>query len=143
MVNESRISVYDYVCNLFEGVVSDNVYRMSVPQELNDDDVADGFVVIRVGDIEDASEFDLCAYGSVRVFVEAYVPPMSRGRLNKTKYKAFEDGINQVVREEIENGSDEHYSIQSDGIISVDDVDNSNSNNAFHVFVKSFIVTID
>lgn len=143
MVEESRIGLYNYVYRLLFGVVSDNVYSMNAPQELNESDTKDGFIVIRVGDIVDESEFTRGAFGWARVFVEAYIPPISRGRLDKTKYKAFEDGITQAIETEMETGDDEHYSIQSDGVLSMDSNADSNANNAYFMYIKSFIVTID
>lgn len=142
-MQESRIGVYNYIYGLLFGVVSDNVYSMNEPQELTESDTRDGFIVIRVEDMVDESEFDLNAYGWVRVFVEAYVPPISRGRLDKAKYKTFEDGITEAIRNEIENGTNEHYSIHSDGILSMDSNADTNANNAYYMYVKSFIVQID
>lgn len=142
-MNESRIDLYNYVYGLFFGVVSDNVYSMNEPQELTESDTKDGFIVIRIDDMYDDSEFPRNAYGWARVFVQAYVPPISRGRLDKVKYKAFEDGISQVIYNEIENGTNEHFSIDSDGVISMDSNADTNANNAYFMFVKSFIVTID
>lgn len=142
MVEESRIGIYNYVYNLLYGVVTENVYSMNEPQELTDDDKNDGFIVIRVGDMRDESEFHLQACGWVRVFVEAYVPPMSRGRLDKVKYKAMEDAINAVINEEMGNGTNAKYSIEPDGIISSDIGEDSNGNNIFYLFIKSFIVNI-
>lgn len=142
MVEESRIGIYNYVYNLLYGVVTENVYSMNEPQELTDDDKNDGFIVIRVGDMRDESEFHLQACGWVRVFIEAYIPPMSRGRLDKAKYKAMEDAINAVINEEMENGTNAKYSIEPDGIISSDIGEDSNGNNIFYLFIKSFIVNI-
>lgn len=143
MVEESRIDIYNYLYNLFYGTVTENVYSMNEPQELTDDDTKDGFIVIRVGDIRDDSEFHLSACGWVRVFIEAYIPPMSRGRLDKTKYKAMEDAINQVIDTEIASNTNAHYSIESDGILSMDDNADTNANNSYYMFIKSFIVNID
>lgn len=143
MVDNSRLAIYDYLRPLFEGVITDNVYLMGEPQELTDDDRENGFIVIRVGDVRDESEFDMNAYGYVRAYVEAYVPPMSRGRVDTEKYQAFEEGIAQAIQNEIANGTDEHFSIQSDGILSMEDVVDTNANNMFYLYVKSFIVNID
>lgn len=143
MVDESRIGLYNYVYNLLYGVVTENVYSMNEPQELTESDTKDGFIVIRIGDIRDESEFHLETYGWVRVFIEAYIPPISRGRLDKAKYKAMEDAINNVINREINQGTNVHYSIESDGILSMDDYADTNANNAFSMFVKSFIVNID
>ena len=135
MIDESRIGIYNYIYGLLYGVVSENVYSMNEPQELTDSDTQDGFIVIRVGDLYDNSEFRCETYAQVRVFVEAYIPPISRGRLDKAKYKTFEDGIN--------NGTNEHYTIESDGILSMDSNKDTNANNAYYMFVKSFIITIN
>ena len=143
MMNESRMAIYNYVYGLLYNTVTRNVYSMNEPQELTESDTKDGFIVIRVGDINDESEFHCSAYGWVRVFIEAYIPPISRGRLDKAKYKTFEDGINDVINAEIENGTSENYSIQSDGVLSMDGNTDTNANNAYYLYVKSFIVTIN
>ena len=143
MIDESRIGVYNYVYGLLYGVVTENVYSMNEPQELTQSDTEDGFIVIRVGDMYDDSEFEGEAYGWVRVFVEAYIPPISRGRLDKAKYKAFEDGILEVIKAEAQSGTSEHYSIDSDGIISMEENRDSNANNSYYTFIKSFIVNLD
>lgn len=143
MYNPLRIDIYNYVYGLLHGTVTNNVYSMNEPQELTESDTKDGFIVIRVGDIFDTSEFVCEAYGWVRVFVEAYIPPISRGRLDKAKYKTFEQGIMNVINNEIQNGTNETYSIESDGILSMDSNTNTNANNAYYMFVKSFIVNID
>lgn len=143
MMNESRIDIYNYLYGLFYGTVTENVYTMGEPQELTESDTKDGFIVIRIGDAYDESEFPLETYGWVRVFVEAYIPTKSRGRVDKDKYKTFEDDINDVVNTEISSGTNAHYSIQSDGVISMDEYINSNANNAYYTFIKSFIVNID
>lgn len=142
-MNESRMAIYNYVYGLLYNTVTRNVYSMNEPQELTESDTKDGFIVVRVGDINDESEFNCEAYGWVRVFIEAYIPPISRGRLDKAKYKTFEDGINDVINAEIENGTSENYSIQSDGVLSMDGNTDTNANNAYYLYVKSFIVTIN
>ena len=142
MVNESRIELYEYVYDLLYNVVTKNVYKMNEPKELNDKDTSEGFLVIRIGDIYDESEFDQEAFAQVRVFVEAYVPPVSRGRLDKERYTYFENSISSVVKNEIQHGTNEHYSIQSDGVLSMEGNVDTNANNAYFIYVKSFIVTI-
>lgn len=142
MLNESRIDVYDYLYNLFCGVVTNNVYSMSEPQELTRSDVEDGFLVIEVGNITDESEFSHEAYGWVRCYVTAYVPPITRGRLDYEKYKTYEDTINEVIHS-ASSSSDGAYYIQEGSVLSMDDIESNNANNTFFVFVKSFIVNID
>lgn len=142
MVNESRIEIYNYLYSLLYGVVTENVYSMNEPQELTDDDTEGGFIVIRVGNLNDESEFTDNAYGWVRCQIEAYIPPISRGRLDVEKYKEFEDGINSVIKDATENTSGTYY-IQEDSILSADANEASNANNTYFTFVKSFIVVID
>lgn len=142
MFNESRIDIYDYLYNLFYDVVTKNVYSMSEPQELTASDVKDGFLVIRVGNINDVSEFSREAYGWVRCYVEAYVPPISRGRLDYDKYKEYEDGINDVISSLIGH-TDGTYCVQEDSVISTDTLETNNANNLYYTFVKSFILTIN
>ena len=119
MFEKSRIAIYDYLYNLFYDVVTKNVYSMHEPQELIQSDTKDGFIVIRVGDIQDMSEFRANAYGQVRCYVEAYVPPMSRGRLDYNKYEAFESKIEEVIEQEIASGGNGDYSIQDEEILSI------------------------
>lgn len=141
MVNESRIAIYNYLKPLFAGVTG-NIYSMRVPAENTEDDVTNGFLVIEVGNIRDASEFDLNAYAAVRCFVSAYVPQKNRGRLDEQRYAYFEDGVIAAIRAEIDSPSSETYSIESDGILSMDDEEETNKGNQYSVFVKSFIVII-
>ena len=141
MFNESRIDLYDNISGIFNSV-SENIYKMKIPQELTDSDTTEGFIVVYLGDIYDDSEFLKEAYGDVRVVVSAYVPLKSRGRLNKELYKAFESGINDALDNEILNGEHEHYTIQDDGILSMDDIEDNNANNSYSVYTKTFIVTV-
>lgn len=143
MFEKSRIGIYDYLYNLFYNVVTKNVYSMHEPEELTQDDTKGGFIVIRVGDIQDMSEFRANAYGQVRCYVEAYVPPMSRGRLDYAKYEAFEKKIEEVIENAIASGGNEDYSIQDEEILSMDTKEDSQSNNQYFLFIKSFIVTIN
>ena len=142
MVNESRIDIYDYLYNLLFGVVSENVYDMRVPTELTESDTTDGFLVIHVGSIVDESEFDGQAYGRVRCFIEAFIPSVSRGRMNHDIYAMFENSINQIIKEQSETGDSEYY-IEKDSLISADDIEGSDDNNSYFSFIKSFIVVID
>lgn len=142
MLNESRIDIYDYLYNLFYDVVTKNVYSMREPQELTKSDTTDGFIVIRVGDINDESEFSGMAYGWVRCYVEAYIPPMKRGRLDFDKYKSFEDGINGVISVESDKDEGDYY-IKKDSVLSMEDTESSNADNQYFLFIKSFVVVID
>ena len=141
MVKDSRIGVYKYVEEILSSV-SENVYLMAEPQELTESDTKDGFIVISIGELVDASEFAGHAFGYARVFIECFVPTMSRGRVDVVKYEQLENGINKAVSDASED-SDGSYWIQPDSYISSDMFEESNANNAYHLFVKSFIVEID
>jgi hypothetical protein len=143
MVEESRIAIYNYLKTLF-GDVTQNIYPMRAPTENTADDTKNGFIVIEVGSIRDESEFDLQTFGWVRCNVVAYVPQKTRGRLDEGKYTAFESEINDALRTAIEyREAGSAYSIQGDGILSMDDEEDTNKGNQYNVFVKSFIVTIN
>lgn len=142
MVNESRIDIYDYLYNLLFGVVSENVYEMRVPQELTESDTTDGFLVIHVGSLVDYSEFTGQAYGRVRCFIEAFVPRISGGRVNHDIYALMENCINNVIKEQTETDDGTYY-IEQDSILSMDDDETTNADNAYFTFIKSFIVVID
>ena len=142
MFNNSRIAIYDYVYDLFYNVVTRNVYLMNEPTELTESDKRDGFIVIRLGNFVDESEFLLNTYGWVRVFVEAFVPPITRGRVSESKFATFEDGINEVIEAAAEDTEAEFY-VEQGSLLSSDDKEQDNQDNQFFVFVKSFIVVAD
>lgn len=143
MVNESRNDLIEYLYGLLYDKVTKNVYPMGVPTELSASDKTNGFIVIRVGQINDESEFAKQTFGWVRCYFDAYVPVLSRGRYNKTKYKAMEDAINQVIDETVANSGSDVYSVEEDSVLNFDDDEHSNADNRFFLFIKSFIVTID
>ena len=143
MIEQSRIKIYDFLYNLFYDKVTKNVYAMTVPQELTPSDREDGFLVLRVGSIDDESEFMGETYGHVRCFVQAFIPPISKGRLDWTKYTTWENEVLEVINTEIQAPNSEVYRIESDGILSYDSDEIRNDDNRFNLFIKSFIITID
>ncbi len=142
MIDKSRIAIYDYLYSLLFGVVTNNVHSMGEPSETTDDEAENGFVVTQVGDIEDESEFEGHAYAWARCYVYAYVPKLSRGRLNKRKYKEYEDAIMSVIKNAETQGNEDYY-IKPETTISMDNNDNTMKGNQYHIFVKSFVVVID
>lgn len=142
MIDKSRIAIYDYLYSLLFGVVTNNVHSMGEPSETTDDEAENGFVVTQVGDIEDESEFEGSAYAWARCYVYAYVPKLSRGRLNKRKYKEYEDAITSVIKNAETQGNEDYY-IKPETTISMDNNDNTMKGNQYHIFVKSFVVVID
>lgn len=142
MLNDSRISIYRYLESLLVANVTENVYLMDEPQELTQSDTEEGFIVVQIGDFYDSSEFDCDAYGWARAFVKVYVPPITRGRLNVAKYEEFETNVNDVIKTASQDKTGDYW-IQSDSVLSMDTTVETNANNAYNVFVKSFIVFVD
>ena len=141
MFSDSRIGIYRYVESLLTENVTENVYLMNKPQELVQSDTEEGFIVVKVGDLHDDSEFDGETYGWTRVFVETYVPPITRGRLNVSKYKEYEDAINEVIKNASQVSGGEYW-IQSESVLSMDGNVENNANNSYYMFIKSFVVMI-
>lgn len=143
MFNDSRIDIYDYLYDLVvDNEVTENVYLVSEPQDLTTSDKKDGFVVIRVGGINDQSQFDRETYGWTRVYVSAYVPSTSRGRLDYEKYKAMEDKLTNAIDTTEAQGAVNGYAIVKNSTLSMDGATMSTANNLFYTFVKSFRVLI-
>lgn len=142
MIDESRISIYEYVESILTSV-TENVYLMDEPQELTQSDTEEGFIVISVGDFIDASEFKGNAYAAARVFVRCFVPTITRGRLNKTLYKQFEDDVNAAIALASSSNDSSKYWIDEESVISADFGEDSNANNAYYMFVKSFVVLVE
>lgn len=142
MLNESRIGIYNYVKGLLTNATTAAIYPMYEPQELTEADTTNGFIIIRVGQLNDESQFRGMTYAWARVFVEAYVPPLKRGRLNTSLYETLETEISTAIETEIDQGIDATYCIEDDGVLSMDGSDDSNANNLYHMYVKSFIVTV-
>lgn len=139
----SRSKVYDYLVSLFMGLVNRNVYRITVPTANTQSDTKDGFIVLRVGDITDESEFKHDAYGWVRCYVTAYIPKFGNGYLDTEIYENYESKIDQKIETEIESPSSNDYYIIEDGILSMDDDVDTQKGNQYHTYTKSFIVIID
>lgn len=141
MTKESRIEIYDYLADVFKDVTP-NLYSMKMPTENTEDDKKNGFVVTSVGTIIDNSEFSLQAFGRVRCYVTAYVPFKTRGRLDKAKYAEFETAIWDAIHA-AEKNTDSTYYIEPDSYLSMEDIEDSQSENQYAVFIKSFVVNID
>lgn len=139
MFNESRIDIYDFLYGLFYNTVTRNVYRMGEPTENTESDTIDGFITLRVGVLNDDSEFYGDAYGWARCYVTAYIPKKSKGRLDSEKYKYFEDNINLVIKLASEDRNGDYF-ILKDSELSADDDEISQKGNQYHVYRKSFVV---
>lgn len=115
---------------------------MGEPSETTQDEADNGFVVTQVGDINDESEFDGDAYAWARCYIYAYVPKISRGRLNKKMYRKYEDAILDVIKN-AEKHQDSKYYIMPETTISMDENHNTQKGNQYSIFAKSFVVVID
>ena len=142
-MNESRKDIYSYVATLFTSVTT-NIFRGEIPKSLSGTCATNGFMVLRLGELRDDSEFDMEAFGRVRMNVEFYVPSVSTsnagGVMNTTKFDEAQDDIDAIVNAECAKRN-QTYTISRDGILSFDDF-YSNSANTFHVYITSFIITI-
>lgn len=142
MLDDSTLAIYDYLYGIFENAVNGNLYQMYEPKELLKTDTTDGFAVIRTGQINNESEFGKSAYGWVRCYVDVYVPPMSRGRLDNDLATQLEKNVIQAIDNETANPTSDTYSIRDGSMLSTES-DRSDSDNEYFVFVKSFIVDIN
>lgn len=142
ITDSSRISIYNYLASVFASV-TENLYSMTTPTETTKDDAESGFAVINVGNVYDESEFKGETYGWVRCQITAYVPKRSRGRLDKELYKEFEDAIDSAIDANIGVENEDGYYIMEDSVLSMEDNENSQQGNQYHVFIKSFVVVID
>ena len=88
---------------------------MNEPQELSASDAKDGFIVINIGNLNDAGEFDGELYARARVYVRAYVPLKARGKMNEARYSHFENSISDVIRQASEDSSGEYW-IQTESL---------------------------
>lgn len=142
MLNVSRSDIYDYLYELFYGYVTENVYEMKPPVALTESDAENGFLVTYVGDIIDMSEFPEQTYGEVRCFVTACIPQDERGRVNHEIYAQFETDINKVIDDASEYHTDGVYHVEKESIISSDGIEETDADNSYFTFIKSFIVNI-
>ncbi len=141
MLDESRSNIYDYLYGLLYDVVTRNVYCIEPPQDLTESDTNDGFVVIKVGDIMDESEFKCEAYAWVRCYIRAFIPPMSRGRYRRDEFESFERAINAIIDSAMLHPTSK-YNIRQGSVLSHDGTAATNGNNFYHTYDKSFIIEI-
>ena len=143
MFNDSRVDLYDYLYDIVvDNNVTNNVYYVDEPQDLTKSDKEDGFVVVKVGGLNDQSEFDLETYGWARCYIYAYVPSTSRGRLEYEKYKEMENKVNAAIKAAENAGVVNGYTVLKNTTLSMDGVTMSTANNLFYTFVKSFRVLV-
>ena len=142
-MNVSRKDLYLYVVDMLYDITK-NVYPKEIPTTLSSDATNNGFIVIRMQQMKDFSEFDLDTYVQVRVSVECYVPNINtndtQGRLSTKKFDDMQKAVDAKIKAECEKVN-QTYSISRDGILSDDDT-YTNKAYSFSVYITSFLVTI-
>ena len=138
----SRKNLYSYVASMFVGIVK-GIYK-HMPTALSPDDTTNGFIVIRMGNIEDSSEFYGNTYAKTRIYVECYVPDVNtsttNGVMSTTKYDAMQQAVDDKIDAECEKVN-QTYTISRESILSSDDT-YVNKAVSFMVYITSFQVII-
>ena len=138
----SRKDLYSYTASMFVGIVK-GIYR-HMPTALSTEDTANGFIVIRMGDIKDDSEIIGNTDAKTRIYVECYVPDVNttttNGVMSTTKYDAIQQAVDDRIDTECDKVN-QTYTISRDGILSSDDT-YVNKANSFMVYITSFQVII-
>jgi hypothetical protein len=138
----SRKNLYSYVASMFVGIVK-GIYK-HMPTTLSTEDTTNGFIVIRMGNIDDSSEFYGNTYAKTRIYVECYVPDVNttttNGVMSTTKYDAMQQAVDDKIDAECEKVN-QTYTISRESILSSDDT-YVNKAVSFMVYITSFQVII-
>lgn len=138
----SRKVLYSYVASMFVGIVK-GIYK-HMPTALSPEDTTNGFIVIRMGNIDDSSEFYGNTYAKTRIYVECYVPDVNttttNGVMSTTKYDAMQQAVDDKIDAECEKVN-QTYTISRESILSSDDT-YVNKAVSFMVYITSFQVII-
>lgn len=138
----SRKNLYSYVASMFVGIVK-GIYK-HMPTALSPEDTTNGFIVIRMGNIDDSSEFYGNTYAKTRIYVECYVPDANasttNGVMSTTKYDAMQQAVDDKIDAECEKVN-QTYTISRESILSSDDT-YVNKAVSFMVYITSFQVII-
>lgn len=138
----SRKNLYSYVASMFVGIVK-GIYK-HMPTALSQEDTTNGFIVIRMGNIDDSSEFYGNTYAKTRIYVECYVPDVNttttNGVMSTTKYDAMQQAVDDKIDAECEK-INQTYTISRESILSSDDT-YVNKAVSFMVYITSFQVII-
>lgn len=138
----SRKNLYSYVANMFVGIVK-GIYK-HMPTSLSPEDTTNGFIVIRMGNIDDSSEFYGNTYAKTRIYVECYVPDVNtsttNGVMSTTKYDTMQQAVDDKIDAECEKVN-QTYTISRESILSSDDT-YVNKAVSFMVYITSFQVII-
>ena len=141
-MNISRIDLYEYIKGFFVGesnTIFNNIHYGEIPQILTDSDSKHGFVVIRLGTMDDNSEIALNTYVTLRCYIECYMP-LYNGTVNTTKYKKVQEAVDSVIKRECSKVNAQ-YNINTDSLLSADGYFNNNNNSSFG-YIASFQITI-
>lgn len=118
-----------------------NIYRIEIPQTLTSDATKNGFIILKMGSLNDSSEMGLNTYAQVRMYVECYIPAMQAdGTINTSKYKAAQDAIDIIVNAECLKQNQTYTISRDDGVLSTEDYF-TNKTNSFFIYITSFLIT--
>lgn len=138
----SRKNLYSYVASMFVGIVK-GIYK-HMPTALSPEDTTNGFIVLRMGNIDDSSEFYGNTYAKTRIYVECYVPDVNttttNGVMSTTKYDTMQQAVDDKIDAECEKVN-QTYTISRESILSSDDT-YVNKAVSFMVYITSFQVII-
>lgn len=138
----SRRDLYSYVASMFVGIVK-GIYK-HMPTALSPEDTTNGFIVLRMGNIDDSSEFYGNTYAKTRIYVECYVPDVNttttNGVMSTTKYDTMQQSVDDKIDAECEKVN-QTYTISRESILSSDDT-YVNKAVSFMVYITSFQVII-
>jgi len=139
-MNISRQDIYTYITSLLKDITN-NIYRIEMPQILVSDAIKNGFIILKLGSLNDFSEIGLNTYTQVRMYIEYYVPAMqSDGTINTSKYKIAQEAIDDIINAECLKKNSIYSINRDDGILSMEDY-YTNNTNSFFLYITSILIT--
>lgn len=141
-MNTDRVGIYTQIVALFANTDIKYFYPIEKPISLTANAKKQGFMVIRAGNIDDNSEFSENAYAEMRIQLEMYIPTKSNGIVDGSLFSKYQSLIDTTIKEAV-NNEDSGLNIIPDDMLNADDFDNSNADNPFSIYIKSFLILIN
>jgi len=139
-MNISRPDIYTYIYTALNGNVDCPIYAMAIPQTLSTNDTTKGFIVMRLAEMDDQSEFPEEAYAIERAYIECYVPAKSGGKIDLSLYTSLQNSIDAVI-DNMCNTENPDYATMKDNILNYEDM-YSTTKNVYFMYGKSFKIII-